>query len=168
MTYVLAVLCIALMILSLFLLLIGLPGTWVIIAIAFLWSWLSGAAFGTQFFLVLLGLAVVGEIAEFAAGHFGGKRFGGTGKGSIGGIIGALILGILCAPIMFGLGALIGALAGGFIGSFIVEAMQGMETGKAAKAAFGNMLGRFGGFWAKMGIAIVLIAMSAPRIWQSI
>lgn len=168
MLYILAALCIAVMIASLFLLILGLPGNWIIFALTLAWSLLSGAAFGWQFFVLLLGLATLGEVMEFAAGHFGGKRFGGTGKGSLGGIIGALALGIMCAPLLFGLGALLGALAGGFLGSLIFEKLHGMETGKAAKAAFGNMLGRFGGFLAKLGIGITLIVLAAPRIWGSL
>lgn len=168
MAYALAVLCMALMVASLFLLVLGLPGNWLIFGLALAWSFISGADFGWQFFGVLLGLALFGEAVEFAAGYFGGKRFGGTGKGSVGGIIGALALGILCAPLMFGLGALLGALAGGFLGSFLFETLHGMEANKAAKAAFGTMLGRFGGFLAKLGVGITLIVLSAPRIWLSI
>lgn len=167
MAHIMAVICIGLMLLSLFLLLLGLPGNWVIFGLALAWSIFSKAAFGWSFFGLLLGLAIVGEVLEFAAAHFGGKRFGGTSKGSLGGIIGALVLGIMCAPLFFGLGALLGALAGGFLGSFIFEKMNGMQTPKALKAAFGTMLGRFGGFLAKLGIGISLIALSAPRIWQS-
>ncbi len=80
MAYALAVLCIALMIAALFLLILGLPGNWIIFGLALLWSIFSGAPFGWQFLGLLLGLAVLGEIMEFAAGHFGGKRFGGTGN----------------------------------------------------------------------------------------
>lgn len=168
MAYALAALCIGLMLAALFLLILGLPGNWVIFGLALVWSIFSGAAFGGQFFALLLVLAVLGEIMEFAAGHFGGKRFGGTGKGSLGGIIGALVLGIMCAPVLFGLGALLGALAGGFLGSFIFEKYNGMETPRAARAAFGTMIGRFGGFLAKLGVGIAMTALSASRIWQSI
>lgn len=168
MAYVFAVLCIGLMIISLFLLVLGLPGNWVIFALALAWSLFSGAGFGWQFFAVFFGLAVFGELMEFAAGHYGGKRFGGTSKGSLGGIIGALALGIFCAPLFFGLGALLGALAGGFLGSFLFEKYHGMKSAKAAKAALGTMLGRFGGFLAKLGVGIALIALAAPRIWGSI
>lgn len=168
MAYVFAVLCIGLMIASLFLLVLGLPGNWIIFGLALLWSVFGGAGFGWHFFALLLGLAVLGEIMEFAAGYFGGKRFGGTNKGSLGGIIGALVLGILCAPILFGLGALLGALAGGFIGSFLFEKYHGMETARAVKAALGTMIGRFGGFLAKLGVGIAMIVLAAPRIWGGI
>ena len=169
MLYVPAVICIALMVLSLMLLFLGLPGTWVILGIVGLWAFfVDSAVFGWQFFALLAGLAGVGEIIEFFAGHYGAKRFGGSNKGSIGGMIGAIAGGILCAPLFFGFGALLGALAGGYTGCFIVEKWCGAPAGVAARAAFGATLGRFGGFVVKLGIGISLIWLSVPRIWESI
>ncbi len=167
MSYILAGLCIALMVIALFLLILSLPGNWIILVITALWSFFSGASFGWQFFLLLAGLAVAGEVLEFMAGSIGGKKFGGTSKGSLGGIIGAIIFGIIGAGFFFGLGALPGAMLGGFVGSFIFEIMHGMPGGPAAKAAFGTMLGRFGGFLAKLGIGITMLMLAIPRIWAS-
>lgn len=168
MGYVFAVLCIAVMVLCLILLFIGLPGNWVILGLVALWTVLKGVSFGWQFFLLLAGLCAVGEVLEFLAGSIGAKKFGGTKKGSWGGIIGAIVGAILCAPLFFGLGALLGALAGAFTGCFIFEKAHGMGTGPAVKASIGCTLGRFGGFVAKLAIGIALIAMSAPRIWESV
>ena len=168
MTYVLAILCIALMALCLMLLFLGLPGNWVILGLAALWSFASGAAFGWKFFLLLAALAAVGEVLEFLAGSIGARRFGGTRRGSWGGIIGALAGGILCAPLFFGFGALLGALGGAFTGCFVMEKTQGMATGKALSAAVGSTLGRFGGFLAKLGIGLTMIYLSAQQIWGSI
>ncbi len=166
MTYVFAVLCIALMILSLMLLFLGLPGTWAIVGLAGLWAFFAGgAAFGWQFFALIVGLSVAGEIVEFLAGHFGAKKYGGSNRGSIGGMIGAILGGILCAPIAFGFGALPGALAGAFAGCFAVEALGGKKGKEAARAAWGTTLGRFGGFVVKLGIGISIIWLSVPRIW---
>ncbi len=168
MAYVFGILCIILMILSLMLLFIGLPGTWVILGLAGLWAFfVESAAFGWQFFALTVGLAVIGEIVEFLAGHYGTKRYGGSTKGSMGGMVGAIVGGIMCAPILFGFGALPGALAGAYIGCFLVEKGRGMGSREAARAAFGSTLGRFGGFVVKLGIGIGIIWMAAPRIWAS-
>lgn len=169
MGYALAVLCYVVMLLSLILLFIGLPGNWVIVIITAAWTFFTDSpAMNWQVMLVMLVLALAGEVAEFLAGHFGTKRFGGTSKGSLGGIIGGLVGGILCAPIFFGLGALLGALAGGFIGCFLFEKMYGMGMGGSAKSALGATIGRFGGFIMKLAVGVTLICLSAPRIWESI
>lgn len=167
--YVLAIVCITLMVMSLFLLFLGLPGTWVILGLAGLWDFFTeGSFFGWQFFWLLGILALVGEAAEFAAGHFGAKKFGGSSKGSIGGMVGAVIGGIMCAPLFFGFGALAGALLGGFAGCWLVEICSGKKNTAAMRAAFGATLGRFGGFTIKLGIGIGMIWLIAPRLWSGI
>lgn len=166
MLYVLATICIGLMALSLMLIFLGLPGTWVIIGLAGLWAAFSGTGvFGWQFFSLVVALAAAGEAAEFLAGHYGSKKYGGSSKGSIGGMVGALVGAILCAPLFFGFGALLGALAGAYAGCFIVEKLNGANGHAAARAAFGATLGRFGGFVVKLGIGIGIIWLAAPRIW---
>ena len=167
--YILAVGCIVLMALALFLIFLGLPGTWAILGIAALWAFLTNAPdFNWTFFLLLASLAAVGEVMEFIATYFGAKKYGGSGKGSIGGIIGALIGGILCAPLFFGFGALLGALGGGFAGCWLVEKFSGANSSDAANAAFGATLGRFGGFVVKLGIGIGMIWLIVPRLWSGI
>jgi len=167
--YVIAIICLVLMILSLMLIFLGLPGNWVILGIVGLWAFLSGTGmFGWQFFLLVISLALAGELVEFLAGHFGTKRFGGSSKGSVGGMVGAVVGGILCAPLFFGFGALLGALGGGFIGCFVVEKGIGADGKTAARAALGATLGRFGGFVAKLGIGIAIIWLSVPRMFSGI
>ncbi|MDL2314238.1 DUF456 domain-containing protein [Desulfovibrio sp. OttesenSCG-928-C14] len=165
---ILAVIFIILMLGCLFLLLLGLPGNWVIIAFTGIWAWMHGAGmFGWQFFILIIFLAALGELVEFLAGLYMAKRYGGSNKGSLGGIIGAFAGGILCAPILFGLGALPGALAGGYLGCFVVEKLSGRKGMDAARAALGATIGRFGGFVVKLGIGISILSMSASRIWDS-
>jgi uncharacterized protein YqgC (DUF456 family) len=168
MSTVSAILCIALLVASLFLIIFSLPGTWVILGLTGLWAaFVDGPAFTTQFFLILAGLALLGEIAEFFAGHWGAKKFGGSNKGSMGGMIGAIIGAIVCAPILFGLGALLGALGGGFLGCWLVERHRGMANKNALRAAFGATLGRFGGFIIKLGVGVTMLVLSIPAIWAS-
>jgi uncharacterized protein YqgC (DUF456 family) len=157
------------MVLALFLLFLGLPGTWTILGIAVLWAFLTNAPnFSWTFFLLLACLAAVGEAMEFIATYFGVKKFGGSGRGSVGGMIGALVGGIMCAPLFFGFGALLGALGGGFVGCWLVEKCSGANSSDAVNAAFGATLGRFGGFVVKLGIGIGMIWLIVPRLWPGI
>ena len=161
--------CIVLMTLSLFLIFLGLPGTWSILGIAVAWGVLTNAPdFSWPFLLFLLCLAVVGEVAEFAATYFGAKKYGGSGKGSVSGMIGAVIGGILGAPLLFGFGALFGALVGGFSGCWLVERLSGKDSAAALNAALGATLGRFGGFVVKLGVGIGMIWLIVPRLWSSL
>ncbi len=173
MTYTLAVVVIALMILALFLLMFGLPGNWVVIALAGIWELVFDApsgnpVFGWKILLLMVGLGVLGEILEFWLGNYGAKKYGGSGKGSLGGMIGAFVGAILGAGFLLGFGALPGALAGAFTGCFIMEKICGKASGPAATAAWGATLGRFGGFVVKLGLGITLVYMSATHIWAAI
>ena len=148
---------------------LGLPGTWVILGITGLWAFFTDAPnFGWHFFTLLAGMALMGEVIEFIAGYFGTKKYGGSGKGSVGGMVGAIAGGIMCAPLFFGFGALLGALAGGFAGCYLVEKFCGASHAAALRAAFGATLGRFGGFVVKFGIGIGMIWLISPRIWAGI
>lgn len=167
-TYIFAVVCIVLMVLSVMLIVLSLPGNWVILGIAGVWSFFTGAPeFTWTFFAAIIALAAVGEAVDFLAGYFGAKKYGGSNKGSLGGMIGAIAGAIMCAPLFLGFGALPGALGGGFIGCYIVEKCMGRPNDEALKAAKGATLGRFGGLVVKLGIAISLVWLIAPRMWQS-
>lgn len=169
MHYFWAIICIALMLLSLMLIFLSLPGNWCILILAGCWGFFfNSPQLGWQFFVLLVGLACFGELVEFMAGHFGAKRYGGSNKGSIGGMIGAVVGAILGAPFFFGLGALPGALAGSFAGTFIVETGCGMQGNAAVKTAYGATLGRFGGFVVKLGIGISMVWMISTRIWAGL
>lgn len=167
---VFAVICIALMALSLLLIILSLPGPWLIIGITALWAAFldPGNSFGWPFFLLIIGLAAAGEAAEFFAGVYGAKKYGGTSKGSIGGIIGAIAGAILGAPLFFGLGALPGALMGCFAGCFIMEKACGADGQSASRAAWGATIGRFSGFIIKFSIGIGIIWLAVPRIWPGV
>lgn len=166
MVYALAVLCILLMGLCLLTLFVGLPGTWGIIGIVALWALLGDSApFTWSFFALVIGLGILGELIEFAAQYYGAKKYGGTAKGSLGGMVGALVGGIFFAPFLFGVGALLGALGGGYAGCYITENLRGMPSKEAHQAALGCTIGRFSGFIVKLGVGIAIIWLSIPKMW---
>ena len=169
MSFILCLVLSALMVASLALLVFGLPGVWVMIALASLWDIVSGDGhFTWQTYALMVGMAVAAEVIEFLAGHFGTKKFGGSTKGSFGGMAGAIVGAILCAPLFFGLGALLGAMGGAFAGCLAVELLRGTPTSQAARAAWGTTLGRFGGFVVKVGIALALLFYVLPLMWAAV
>ena len=162
----LAILCISLMVAALFLNLLGLPANWIALGFAALWTFfVPESALSGKTLALMGGLAVVGEILETLMVQIWGKKYGGSTMGTVGGIIGALIGAILCAPILFGLGALFGALAGAFLGSLAVELFRGTHNKAAIRAAWGSMLGRFGGTILKTAIGCAMVVIAAPSIW---
>lgn len=162
----LAILCILLMTVSLLLHLFGLPANWLVLIFAALWTFFAPQETMTwQVLAVLAGLAVIGEILEMLMSAIWGKKYGGSNSGMIAGMIGALIGAILGAPILFGVGALFGALIGAFLGALAMELFKGRSSGESVRAAWGTMLGRFGGTILKTAIGFAMVGIAAPRIW---
>lgn len=162
----LAVICILFMLAAMALHLFGLPANWLVFGIAVLWTVFAPQKAMTFGVLAVMGvMALAGEAVEAIMLHVWGKKYGGSGKATIGGILGAFIGAVLGAPFFLGVGALLGALAGAFLGSLAVELFRGRPNNEALRAAWGTMLGRFGGTMLKAAIGFAMIAIAAPRIW---
>ena len=163
----LAVLVILLMLCSLALHIFGLPANWLILALAASWKFYQPQAITWNFIIFLGVIALVGEILEFVAQYFGGKKYGATGRGNIGAFIGAIAGAILGAPFFFGLGALPGALLGSFGGCFALELTHGRSFDEAKHSACGAFWGKAFGMAMKISLGVWMFAMSIPKIWPA-
>lgn len=172
MSYFFVVLFIMVLLLCALLNLASLPGNWVMLIFVVLWAIFGpipqGTELGVFFFVVFAGLALLGEAVELLAQIWGGKRFGSSSRATFWGIIGAIAGGILCAPIMFGIGAIFGALAGAWVGSFFSERVLDDKPAKEAViAANGALIGRFLGTVIKFGLGVTMLIWTATHIWPA-
>ncbi|MFR8277002.1 MAG: DUF456 domain-containing protein [Desulfovibrio fairfieldensis] len=101
----------------------GLPANWIVLGLVALWKMVHpGAAnLDVWFWVMMVGLALIGEALELGMQILKAKRYGSSSSGTFAGMVGAIAGAILLAPLFFGLGALIGALAGAWIGCFLME-----------------------------------------------
>jgi uncharacterized protein YqgC (DUF456 family) len=144
----------------------GLPGNWALLGLVVLWDVLHPELHpGVGFYALLGGLALGGEAVELFAQLFGAKRYGATGKGNLGGFLGAFAGALLGAPFFFGLGALFGAVAGAFIGCYVFERSHGRTDADARRAAMGAMYGKVFGLTAKVACGVVMWTATARQIW---
>jgi len=146
---------------------LGLPGTWFLVADALSVRLFAGPdRIGTSTIIILAFMAVVGEGLEFwasAAGTRTGTRIKGAVAASI---IGALAGGILGAPLFFGLGAIPGMAAGAWLAVFVTAMLGGHGAGRSSEAAFGALTGRLKGTAAKLIICAAMIAVIiSSLIW---
>jgi hypothetical protein len=162
-----AALFIFLLLLILGLHVLTLPANWIMLALILIWKMLNPEQMTWGMFLILVALSGVAEIIEFVTGIYGAKKFGATGKGNWGGIIGAIAGALFGAPFFLGLGAVLGSLLGAFLGCLIIEIAQKRTLAEARRAAWGAMWGRFFGLVAKVGLGVAILAMAAPRIWPA-
>lgn len=160
----------------LFTVLIGLPGTWLMIltalAVAYV-NWEPGAAWSAQMIhpvtlMVAAGLAFLGELAEFLLGAAGSKTSGGSLWGATGAIVGGIVGGIVgtfAIPIPL-LGSLAGACAGAFSGALIAEVATGRAMTPALESGKGAALGRLYGTVAKLAVGVVIwIQLTVAVFW---
>ncbi len=164
---VLAILFLLLLLAVLLLHIFSLPANWGVAALVICWKLIFPSGLTWSFILVLLGIALAGEILELMAQAYGAKRFGSSRRGNIGGLIGAIAGAILGAPFLFGLGALFGALGGAFAGCWLMEVGHGRNASEARHAAWGAFWGKFFGLSLKFGLGMCMFALTAVRVWPS-
>ncbi len=145
----------------------GLPANWVMLGLVALWKMAHPASesMTVWFWVMMVGLALVGEALELGMQIIKAKRYGSSSSGTFAGMIGAIAGAILLAPLFFGLGALIGAVAGAWTGCFVMEMAKGRPLRESLDAAFGAMVGRFLGTVCKCGLGGAMLALAASRIW---
>lgn len=144
---------------ALFSLLVGLPGTFLILVAALVYAWATGFATVTWSTLGwLLGLALVGEAIELLA-TAGGRGQRPSRRVALAAISGAVVGGIIGTPILFGLGSLLFALAGAFVGAALAAASEGESMDSSIRVGFAALRGRLLGFVVKASLAVVMVVL---------
>ena len=153
--------------------LFSLPGTWMMLAAAILYAAIVPhdyrLAVGWHVITILVLLALVGEIVEFAAGAVGATKAGASRLGAVfalvGSVVGALaglligipvpVFGSILAALLFaGLGALAGAIVGELVaGRNLAESLN---VGHAA--FWGRLFGTLGKILVGAVMAVVVMA----------
>lgn len=145
----------------------GLPGNWLMLILVAVWHFVLPipSTLTLWYWLIVLAIAVVGEVLEFFLQVKQARKYGSSNTGTVGGVIGAIAGAILLAPFLFGIGAFIGAMLGAWCGCFVFELLRGMDTKTAGRAALGAMFGRFLGTVCKLGCGVVIWAITMQYIW---
>jgi uncharacterized protein len=142
---------------------IGFFGNWVILAAAVIaWFATGYGHWNVYILLILLGLAIFGEVVELVASGWGASRFGGSRGAIVAALIGCIIGGVVGTPLFPVIGTVLGACLGAFAGAMLHELVLMRETfQKAAKAGFGAALGKIAGMAIKLAVGIAMIAILA-------
>lgn len=149
---------------------LGLPGTWLMVAAIGVYAWLGPAtgrpALGWWPFGIALGLATVGEILETAAGALGVAKAGGSKRGAALALLGSIIGGIagLCTGSLIPvpvIGPLITAIAlaaiGAMIGAVLGEQWKGRDMNQSLQIGHAAFWGRVVGTLSKVVVASIIV-----------
>ena len=150
----------------------GLPGNWIMVAVAASYCWLmptdSPYAFGWLVVLAMGLLAGVGEVLEFFTSALRAKSAGGSSKGMwcsvLGSIVGSIAGVCLGIPVPV-IGSLVAALlfssAGALLGAYLGEKWHGRENQDAWRIGFASFFGSLLGSIAKLLIGLVALLIAS-------
>jgi uncharacterized protein YqgC (DUF456 family) len=150
-----------------------LPGNWFMLGLAAPVAWLvpeetSGRGMTWAVVFWLVGLAIVGEVVEFAAGAAGAAKRGASRRsvllaiiGALVGSIGGVIVGVPIPLIGSLIGAILGGALGAFAGAYIGEAWKGRDEDQRVAAGRGAFAGRIWGTVAKLAIGAIMLVIIA-------
>jgi uncharacterized protein YqgC (DUF456 family) len=147
------------LLLALFLVLLGLPGLWLMIGVALLYNWLAAPVFGVGSLVVVALLALVAEVLEFTLSARYTRKYGGSPRAGWGAILGGFVGAFVGIPVPV-VGSVIGAFVGAFAGALILEITRAEATrGSATRVAWGALIGRVVAAGAKTGIGCAIAAI---------
>lgn len=152
---------------ALFLVPLGLPGLWLMIAAAFGYNWLVAAgSIGWVAIGSALALAAVAEVLEFTLSATYTKRYGGSRRAGWGAIVGGILGALVGVPVPI-LGSVIGAFAGAFIGALVLEYTRTDATRESAtRVATGALIGRAAAAATKTGLGCAIGAILFIAAWR--
>lgn len=160
-----ALLLILVLLLGLFLIPLGLPGLWVMLAAVVGYMFLGPpGAVGVWTVVVVAVLAGVGELLELVLAGRYARKYGGSRRAGWGAIIGSIVGAIIGVPIPI-VGSMIGAFLGAFAGAWVAELTRNAELRGATRVATGALLGRIAATAAKVGIGCAVIVWVAFALW---
>lgn len=148
---------------GLFLIPLGLPGLWLMVGAALLYSY-AKPTISIWTIGLLAGLALVAEIIEFALSGRYARKYGGSRRAGWGAILGGIIGAFVWTPLPV-IGPMIGAFAGAFAGAFIAELTGGAQVRGATRVATGALLGRIVAVAMKVGVGLVLAVWVLLAVW---
>ncbi|MBW3019471.1 DUF456 domain-containing protein [Candidatus Woesearchaeota archaeon] len=121
------------------------------------WSW----TISWQVLLVILGLAILGEILEWVVDIGHSKAKGVSTAGTVGSITGTIVGAIIFSPLMFIVGTVIGMVLGAVVGAYIGELIVKKNSKKAWRAAKVALVGR-------ALVAVMKTMLAIIQIWVTI
>lgn len=152
--------------LSLLSTIVGLPGNWILVGVALVVGLVTGFSEMTfWYFLLCLGLAVLGEVIESLLGAVIVAKRGGSKLGIVGSIVGGIIGVIIGAGIFPPLGSVLFGFVGAFGGAVLGELLRQPEFESALRIGFWSFVGRMAAMAAKLSVGCVIFWIIITTTW---
>lgn len=143
-------------VLSLILIVLGMPGLWIMVASAVTYNLIvKGDPIGWFTLVAVAVLALVAELLEFTMTGRYARKYGGSRRAGWGAIIGSIVGAMVGFPVPI-VGPVIGAFVGSFVGALIAEFTGGSTAGTSTRVATGALIGRVVSTALKIGIGFTI------------
>ena len=142
---------------SLFIIPLGLPGIWIMIAAGIGYSILVPNSIGMVAIVATALIAVVAEVLEFTLTGTYAKKYGGSRRASWGAIIGGTVGAIIGVPVPI-VGPIIGGFIGAFAGALVAEFSRGTGGEASVRVAWGALVGKAVAAAMKVAAGFVIAA----------
>ena len=141
----------------LFLIPLGLPGLWLMLAAAFTYDLLMPGPDPIGIWNIggALILAVLAEVAEFTLAGKYARKYGGSRRAGWGAILGGIVGAVMGVPVPI-VGSVIGAFAGAFVGAMAFEYWGNRDASAATRVAWGALVGRVVAAALKVGVGVAI------------
>lgn len=137
---------------------LGLGGSFIVLGLAVIYAAVTGFHPLTwQWLIVLLGLALLGELLEFVIGTFYVARKGATRSGVAAAFVGGLLGAFLGNAVLPVLGAVLGSFLGAFAGAVLGEYRRNQKMEPSLRVGGYAFLGRIMAMVIKHLIALVMV-----------
>jgi uncharacterized protein YqgC (DUF456 family) len=146
----------AVIVLSLILIVLGLPGLWIMVATAVVYNMIvPGDPIGWFSLVAVAVLALAAELLEFTMTGRYARKYGGSKRAGWGAILGGIVGAMVGFPVPI-VGPVIGAFVGSFVGALVAELTGGASAGDATRVAKGALIGRVMSTVLKIGIGFTI------------
>jgi uncharacterized protein len=162
------------LLLSLFLIPIGLPGTWLMIASAITYDLVvGGEPIGWFTIGITVVIAVIAEIFEFTLAGRYAKKYGGSRRAGWGAILGGIVGAFMGVPVPI-IGSVIGSFVGSFVGALVfeytrtrseIERAAAADHVAATRVAWGALIGRVVATAMKSAAGVIIAAWLLVAAW---
>jgi hypothetical protein len=156
--------------------LLGLPGTWLMVASTAALAWWqwgdpdtgAGRMFSVTTLVAIAMLAALAEAAELLTGVLGATRAGGSRWGAGGALLGGFVGAIVATPLIPVpvVGTLIGACVGAAAGAWLLELWSGRTLAVSVKSGVGAGVGTLAGRMIKLAVGTVIwLIVAVAAFW---
>ncbi|UCD36885.1 MAG: DUF456 domain-containing protein [Fidelibacterota bacterium] len=135
---------------------LGLPGTFIMSGLAFIYGLTTGfevVTIGHVLSMVAISIALEG--LEFFLGGLAARLYGASRRSAVFAIVGGVVGALVGVGFLIPIGAFVGLLAGSYLGAYVSEKSSGKTDAEAARAALGTVVGNVSSKAIKSATAII-------------